>query len=140
MTIKNLINKKIKLFSEIDVNIITYNLPCLIRNKKKTKEIQYFFSAMDKISKRIDLISYMKNYQITKLISKIILNDEQYFYFKNNSKEIINIPLIDEDKIKSLKTNNQFDKFILYVEKIAKGELENLSHFDEKILKSMFEF
>ena len=98
--IKNLVTKKRKLFSEMNLNYLSFKFPFLRKKRNNNRDYKYFDQAMSRIMKRIDLIRYVKNYQITKSLSRLVLNEEQNFYMKNIFQKVIKIPLENNEKIK----------------------------------------
>lgn len=137
--IKNLINKKRKLFSQIGLNLVNFKIPCCRRKRNTNKEYKYFDQAITKILKRVDLVRYVKNYQVTKTLSRLILNNEQCFYMKNIFQKVIKIPASDNKEIKLQKKKEEIDQMLAYLENMVKGDLENMNQTDETILNNLLE-
>lgn len=139
--IKKMISKKRKQLSEIDINFFSYYFSCLLKakNKQKKREQQIFYNSMQKISKRLDLIRYVKNYQILKVLSSLILNDEQNFYMRNTFQKVISSSTEEENLLKKEEKKKQYVSNQNYIYEIARMDYDCLDFTNKKIIDNFFD-
>ena len=72
----------------------------------------------------MDLIRYVINYKIRKLLRKLIPNNNQSFYIKNIFQNIVKLPNEANFIGRKEKKKIENDEMLTYLENMAKGRLE----------------
>ena len=107
-------------------------------NKKQNRLLDSFEIGRDALNSKLDLVKYLNNLKLLKIISKVILNDNQRFYSKNYYKKCINPDNVfkngKEQEIKIIKKN---ESMLSYYENLSKISLNNVSKFVNIIVNNI---
>ena len=110
--------------------MIKYFFACF-RNEKNRKKYLSLGNGIFLIKKKLELIRYIKNLQMLRIIGKITMNNNERYYFKNYYRYSLDIDDSASIKNKENKVGRHLLKYNEMIEYIKNKSYEDFENMDE---------